>query len=75
MRPSLGDRMAFETKVYIVQQFDRDGREGPVLAVKLTRQAAHDLARRFAPAKVIFAVADKDPSPNVVQTTDQTNSN
>ena len=63
--------MAFETKVYVVQQFDREGREGPVIAVKLTRQAAHDLAKRYAPAKVIFGIADKDPHPNVVQTTDQ----
>jgi hypothetical protein len=59
--------VAFETKVYVVQKFDREGREGPVIAVKLTHATAHDIAKRNAPAKVIFAVADKDPSPNVMQ--------
>jgi hypothetical protein len=64
--------MAYDVKVYVVQKFDREDREGPVLAVKLTRQAAHDLAKAHAPAKVIFAVADKDPHPNVVQTAGHT---
>ena len=59
--------MAFETKVYDVQKFDREGKEGPVLAVKLTHGAAHEIAKRNAPAKVIFAVADKDEKPNVEQ--------
>ena len=59
--------MRFETKVYAVQKFDRDGRPGEVIAIKLTWTAAHAIAKRNAPAKVIFAVADKDPTPNVVQ--------
>ena len=57
----------FVTKVYVVQKFDRDGNPGAFLAVKLTWAAAHAIAKRFAPAKVIFAIADKDETPNVVQ--------
>ena len=67
--------MAFDVKVYVVQRFDRDGREGPVLAVKLTREAAHAVAKANAPAKVIFALADKGARLNVVQTTDKPASN
>ena len=59
--------MAFEVKSYVVQKVDAEGRHGPVLAVKLTWAAAHAIAKRYAPAKVIFAVADKHESPNVVQ--------
>jgi len=59
--------MAFEVKSYVVQKVDAEGRHGAVLAVKLTWAAAHAIAKRFAPAKVIFAIADKDETPNVVQ--------
>ena len=59
--------MAFEIKVYVVQKFHRDGTPGEVLAVKLTRQAAHQVALEYAPSKVIFAVADKSSFANVVQ--------
>jgi len=59
--------MAYDVKIYAVQKFDHDGSPGEVIAVKLTHAAAHDIAKRFAPSKVIFAVADKDPTPNVVQ--------
>jgi hypothetical protein len=59
--------MAFETKCYVVQKFDRDGSPGAVLAVKLVWVAAHALAVKHAPAKVIFSVANKDEFLNVVQ--------
>jgi hypothetical protein len=59
--------VGYETKVYAVQKFDRDGSPGEVIAIKLTWSAAHEIAKRYAPAKVVFAVADKDPTPNVVQ--------
>jgi hypothetical protein len=49
----------YTVKVYVVQKADRAGNLGPVLAVKLTHAAAHALAKQHAPAKVIFAVADK----------------
>lgn len=57
----------YTSKVYVVQKFDRDEQPGAVIAVKLTWDAAHQIARRYAPAKVIFANADKDPTPNVAQ--------
>ena len=63
--------MAYDVKVYVVQQFDRAGSPGEVLAVKLTRQAAHQVALDNAPAKIIFALADKSSFPNVVQDTSQ----
>jgi hypothetical protein len=63
--------MANGVKVYVVQQFGRGGRAGDVLALKLTRQAAHNVAKAHAPAQVIFAVADKDSQTNLVQTIDQ----
>ena len=59
--------MAYEVKTYVVQKVDGDGRLGAVIAVKLTWSAAHAIAKRQAPAKVLFAVADKDESPNVDQ--------
>jgi hypothetical protein len=59
--------MAFETKTYVVQKYDREGHPGNVLAVKLTWAAAHAIAKKQAPSKVIFAVADKDEMLNVVQ--------
>ena len=52
----------FTVKVYVVQKADRDGRlYGDVLAVKLTRQAAHEIAKAHAPAKVTCVIADKTP--------------
>ena len=59
--------MAYEVKTYVVQKVDAEDRLGAVIAVKLTWAAAHAIAKRKAPAKVIFAVADKDETPNVVQ--------
>lgn len=59
--------MGFETKTYVVQKFDHEGRPGVVLAVKLTWAAAHAIAKKHAPSKVIFAVADKSEMVNVVQ--------
>lgn len=52
--------MSFRAKVYIVQKADRDGRLGEIVAVKLTFEAAHRIAKAQAPAKVVFGVADKD---------------
>jgi hypothetical protein len=50
----------FQIKVYVVQKADRNGRlVGDVLAVKLTRSAAHQVARDNAPAKVTCVMADK----------------
>jgi len=34
----------FTCKTYVVQQADRDGRLGDVLAVKFTLSAAHEIA-------------------------------
>lgn len=55
----------FSTKVYIVQKYERGGRPGEVIAAKLTFAAAHELAKKHAPAKVVFAVADKTSDVNV----------
>ena len=52
----------FVVRVYVVQKADRHGRlVGEVLAVKLTRQAAHEIAKANAPAKVTCIIADKTP--------------
>src|SRR5690606_34731845 len=52
----------FTVKVYIVQKADRKGHlHGEVLAAKLTRQAAHEIAKANAPAKVTCITADKTP--------------
>jgi len=40
--------MANGVKVYVGQQFGRGGRAGDVLALKLTRQAAHNVAKAHA---------------------------
>lgn len=57
--------MAYTAKVYVVQKADRLGNLlGPVLAVKLTFEAAHEIAKKFAPAKVTFVMADKTVEPN-----------
>ena len=55
----------FSPKIYIVQQYDRDGSPGTVLGVKLTFAAAHQLAKAHAPAKVLYGEADKTAQPNV----------
>ena len=48
-----------------MQKFDREGNPGELLAVKLTRGAAHAIAKRNAPATVHFVLADKSDCPNV----------
>jgi hypothetical protein len=60
--------MAFQTKVYIVQRADADGKllpETPV-AVKLTYGEARKIAVTLgiAPARITFLVADKTSQPN-----------
>ncbi|CAA2141474.1 hypothetical protein [Hyphomicrobium sp. ghe19] len=55
----------YQTKVYIVQKYDRDGSPGEIIAVKLTFASAHQLAKSNAPAKVVFAIADKSVFRNV----------
>jgi len=50
----------FSAKVYVVQQAD-----GEVIGTKLTFEAAHRLALKYAPAKVLFSIADKSDEPNV----------
>jgi hypothetical protein len=55
----------FITKVYVVQKFTRGGEPREIIAVKLTFIAAHKLAVKHAPAKVIFARADKTDFENV----------
>ena len=57
--------MAFQTKVYVVQKADPEGKLGQLLAVKLTYAAAHEIAKKNAPAKVHFVVADKSPEKNI----------
>ena len=52
----------FKVKVYVVQAYDEFGRPGGVLATKLTRGAAQSIAKTFAPCKVWFMQADKEPS-------------
>jgi hypothetical protein len=51
--------MAFETKVYVIQKFDRQGNPGEVIDAKLTLAAAQEIAKANAPAKVIGFFADK----------------
>lgn len=57
--------MSFSTKVYVVQQYDRDGRPGEVIGVKTAFGPAHTLAKAHAPAKVLYAMADKTDLPNI----------
>ena len=59
--------MAYEVKVYVVQRYERDGTPGEVIAAKLTHNAAHTIAKKNAPARVIFTVADKSDGLNVEQ--------
>ena len=57
--------MAYTAKVYVVQQADENDQPiGPVLAVKLTFIAAHQIAKQYAPARVSCIIADKTPEPN-----------
>jgi len=49
----------FQVKVYIVQAAD-----GKIIAAKLTFLEAHELAKDFAPAKVVMVMADKSDAPN-----------
>jgi hypothetical protein len=60
--------MAFQTKVYIVQRADKDGRllrETPI-AAKLTFGDAMKIAvmHGVAPAKITMIIADKSWEPN-----------
>lgn len=55
----------YTSKVYIVQQYDRGGNPGEIIAVKLTFGAAHAVAKANAPARVVFAIADKSVFRNV----------
>jgi len=55
----------YTSKVYIVQKYDRGGNPGEVIAVKLTFAAAHICAKDNAPARVVFAIADKSSHRNV----------
>lgn len=57
----------YKVKTYVVQKADRKGNLGEVLAVKLTFESAHRIAKRCAPAKVTFVMADKTDEPNVEQ--------
>jgi hypothetical protein len=50
----------YTTKVFIVQRAT-----GEVIGAKLNFQAAHALAKKEAPCRVIFAIADKDDRSNV----------
>ncbi|WP_266032597.1 hypothetical protein [Brucella intermedia] len=55
----------YTVKVYIVQKADKNGNlNGPVLAAKLTYADAHEIAKKFAPAKVTCFIADKNAAPN-----------
>jgi hypothetical protein len=57
-----GNGSKFKVKVYIVQKADRKGHlYGDILAAKLTFQAAHEIAKAHAPAKVTCILADKTP--------------
>ena len=59
--------MAYSCKVYVVQKADQDGNlTGPVVAVKLTHDDAHAIAKECAPAKVTCVLADKGPQANAV---------
>lgn len=52
----------YQTKVYIVQKAT-----GEVLAAKTSFGPAHTLAKIHAPARVLFAVADKGLGLNVME--------
>ncbi|QIG76987.1 hypothetical protein EVC30_159 [Rhizobium phage RHph_Y1_11] len=51
--------MAYETKIYLAQKYDRAGNPGAIVGVKLTFAAAHAIAKANAPAKVLLGLADK----------------
>ena len=52
-------------KVYVVQLYDRQGNPGEVIAAKLTFSTAHTIAKANAPARVLYAEADKTETLNV----------
>lgn len=58
--------MAYQCKVYVVQKYDQDGQTGPVVAVKLTHEDAHAIAKECAPAKVTVVMADKGKTANAL---------
>jgi len=70
-----GEMSGYQTKVYVVQQAERDGALGPILAVKLSHTAAHAIAKRHAPAKVHFVIADKSEQLNVALVKSQSRRN
>lgn len=51
----------FSTKIYIVQKAN-----GDVLAAKTAFGPAHAIAKKNAPARILFAIADKGDTLNVV---------
>jgi hypothetical protein len=52
-------------KVYIVQRARPDGSIDPtIVAAKLTHALAHNIAKDFAPARVVPLIADKTPGEN-----------
>lgn len=57
--------MSMKAKVYVVMAVDREtgSPHGPPLAVKLTHLAAHQVAKRHAPAKVFgpYTATKTDP--------------
>ena len=53
--------MAYSTKIYIVQKVC-----GEVIGAKTAFEPAHALAKANAPARILFAVADKTSETNVV---------
>ena len=61
----------YQTKVYVVQAADTAGVLGKVLAVKLNHSAAHAIAKKNAPARVHFVIADKSDTLNVDHSADQ----
>jgi hypothetical protein len=48
-----------QVKVYVIQRYDKNGNPGEVIDVKLSFAAAHDIAKKYAPAKVLYDLADK----------------
>ena len=66
---------SYSTKTYVVQKADHNGVLGAVLAVKLTRAVAHQIAKAHAPAAVHFVLADKSPVLNVDQNSTQSDCN
>lgn len=59
-------KSTYACKVYVVQKTDRQGTPQEVLAVKLTHSTAHEIAKAYAPARVICVMADKTISANAL---------